>query len=549
MIQRLLPILVVFLLLPGCEKLSPANSNGSSTQQPQPKAQSPIRFENVTTKVGIDFVLTNNGKTPLNILETAGGGCAFLDYNQDTWQDILLVGPGNLALYKNNKDGTFEDQTKQSGFDTKKRWMGCAVGDYDGDGRSDVFLTGYKCFALYRNTERGFVDVTVSSGISGLDWSLSAAFADFNSDGKLDLYISQYLKFDSTTQQLCQLGQLRSACGPEVYSTLSGKMYLNVGGGKFKQMPWKDTGKTWGALVSDLLGTGRPAIYLANDMMPGDLWVQKNGKWVNIGSESATAFDANGQLQGGMGVDSGDYDNDGKLDLFVTNYFMQAASLYHNDGNGFFTVTSSVSGIGPPTMRYVKFGTGFVDFDNDGWLDIFIVNGHVRDNVKDYDRSQDYAQPMQMFRNIQGRFEDHSESLLPLTEKPIVGRGISFSDYDKDGKIDVLVTNLEGKSLLLKNVTDAGHWVKVRLNDMGGNRQGLGAMITLKAGETSYLREIRTAGSVMSALEPAAYFGLGKDASPPLQLSIRWQDGFKQSVQIETLDKDYLIDRKMTHVK
>lgn len=515
-----LPLLL--LLLPGCRPARPAPAASA--------APAGIRLVEVGRQAGIDFRLGHAGRSPLTILETAGGGCAFLDFDRDGRLDILLVGPFRVGLYRNRGDGTFQDVTRTSGLAGNRYWMGCAVGDYDGDALPDLFLTGYRCFALYRNTGRGFADVTATSGIADLDWSMSAAFADVDLDGDLDLYVTQYLRFDSTTPRLCRLGSIQSACGPEVYEPLSGRLYIQQAPGRFRPFPgWKDTGKTWGVIVSHLADTRRPAIYLANDMMPGDLWVFRNGRYRNIGPESATAFDAQGHLQGGMGVDTGDYDNDGQLDLVVTTFFTQATSLYRNDGGGLFTVTSGPSGVGGPTMPYVGFGTAFVDLDNDGWQDLIIANGHVRDNVRQFDAAQDYPQPTQVFRNREGRFSECSAAAVPPEARRIVGRGLSVGDYNLDGRQDVLICDLEGRALLLENRSAAGNWLAVRLEGAGRNRSGLGARVTVEAGGRRQIREVRTCGSVLSALDPVAHFGLGGERGP-VRVTVEWPEGRRQTI-------------------
>ena len=503
---------------------------------PKTPPQSSLRFASVARQAGIDFRLGHNGRSPLNILETAGGGCAFLDYDGDGWPDILLVGPHNLELYHNERNGRFKSVTAASGLDPKPMWMGCAVGDYDGDGRPDIFLTGYRCCALYRNLGGGrFQDVTRESGISGLDWCLSAAFADLSGHGRLDLFVSQYVKFDDSTPHICEVGRTRSACGPEMYDPLSGKLFINKDGRHFEAANWKDTGKTWGVLVSNMLNPRRPSIYLANDLMPGDLWESRKGSWQNLGPSSGAAYDAMGHLQGGMGVDAGDYDNDGKVDLVVTTYFAQQTSIYHNDGHDLFTPTSGSSGLGPPTTPFVGFGVSFSDLDNDGWLDLVIANGHVRDNVHDFDSSQSYAQPIQMFRNEQGHFIDVSSIAQTAAHEKIVGRGLSVADYDHDGRLDILICNLEGEAVLLRNESEPRHWLDVRLQGTGMNRFGVGSTVTVKAGGLTQVREIRTCGGVLSAREPVAHFGLGS-YSGPIQMEILWPDGTVQTEALTKLD-------------
>jgi enediyne biosynthesis protein E4 len=536
--------LACLALIGGCNGRSNVKPVGTTGTPPSPTTTSgSLRFSSVAKQAGVDFALGHNGRTPLTVLETSGGGCAFLDFDTDGWPDILLVGPHNVGLFRNTRNGTFTDVTATSGLDKRGYWMGCAVGDYDGDGLPDLFLTGYGRHALYHNAGGGhFTDVTAQSGVGGLPWSMSATFADLNGDGKLDLFVTQYLKFDKGTPQICAVGKVRSACGPEVYEPLSGKLFLNQGGGRFKPAPWKDTGKTWGVVASDLQGTGRPALYLANDMMPGDFWVNEGGRWKNMGHASGTATDAQGHLQGGMGVDTGDYDNDGRLDLIVTTYFAQSTSLYHNDGQGLFTVTSGPSGIGPPGMPYVKFGTGFHDLDNDGWLDVLMANGHVRDNVHDFDTSQSYAQPLQVFHNNRGRFADWSQP-AGIANIRAVGRGVSFGDYDRDGRVDVLVCDLEGPAVLLHNDSPQRHWLRVRLKAPAPNREGIGALVSLTAGGQTQIREIRTCGSVLSAREPLAHFGLG-DFQGSAAVKVRWPDGKTQTSTIDQLDTNVTITRQ-----
>ncbi|MFN3650829.1 MAG: CRTAC1 family protein [Armatimonadota bacterium] len=533
-------------LLAGCDspaRVIPATPASAQTQAAEP---GPIRFVSAGDEAGIDFRLGHQGRSPLTILETAGGGCAFFDFDQDGWPDVILAGPQRAALYRNRGDGTFEDVTRKSGIRSDRYWMGCAVGDYDGDGRPDLFLTGYRCSTLYRNQGGGrFADATREAGITGLDWTLSAAFADINGDGRLDLYVPQYLKFDETTQQICQAGGVKFACGPELYKPLQGKLLLNAGGGRFRALPpeeLRDTGKTWGVVVSDLLESGKPAIYLANDMMPCDLWTQEGKRWKNVGPLTGTAYDIQGHMQGAMGVDTGDYDNDGRLDLIVTTFFAQETSLYRNDGNGLFTVTSGPTGIGPATMPYVGFGTAFADLDNDGWLDVVIANGHVRDSVEQFDTQQSYRQPLQLFRNDGRRFVECTASAGEAVRSPLVGRGLSYADYDRDGRLDLLVVDLEGKALLLRNQSPARQWLSVRLRMPGENRFALGARIELQAGDQKQTREVKTSGSVLSGLDTAAHFGLG-DHEGPVQLRIRWPDGTVRTQYVTELNRSLEVSR------
>jgi hypothetical protein len=515
---------------------------GSQARPTTAVPASPLRFEDVAASAGLDFKLGHAGRSPLNVLETAGGGAAFLDFDSDGLLDALLVGPHRLGLFRNTGGGRFRDVTAASGLDPARYWMGCSTGDYDGDGRVDLLLTGYRCTTLYRNTGGRFVDVTIPSGVKVPGWALSGAFADYDRDGRLDLYVTRYLRFDEKTPQLCRLGSLQTACGPEVYEPQHGMLFHNLGGGKFEDVTARAGlstahGKSWAALFSDFNDDGYPDLYVANDMTPCDFYLSERGRFVSSGAGGSVAYDGNGHLMGAMGVDSGDYNNDGRLDLLVTTYFAQPTSLYRNDGEAFFTEVGTPAGIGAASQQYVGFGTGLVDFDNDGWLDMFLANGHVRDNVKQHDAGQDYAQPLQLFRNRNGQFQEVSREAGAPFGQPLVGRGAAFGDYDADGKVDVLVCNLEGAPLLLRNVTtSANHWLRVRLRGGGGNRQALGALVRIRYRGGSQVREVRTSGSVLSGSEPVAHFGLGAETVVE-QLTIRWPDGRETTHRDVTADQ------------
>jgi hypothetical protein len=533
-------------LLAGCKKES---ASPALAAPPAPPAASGLRFEDTAAAAGIRFSLSHDGRLPLTILETAGGGAAFLDYDGDGKLDALLVGPHRVGLFRNLGGGRFQDATAGSGLDAKPYWMGCATADYDGDGRVDILLTGYGKTALYRNLGGKFQDVTASAGLKPEGWSLSAAFGDYDGDGRLDVYVTRYVKFDGSTPRVCQVGSIMDACGPEVYDPQFGILYHNLGNGRFEDATraaglTSAAGKNWSALFSDFSGDGNPELYVANDMTPCEFYANRHGKFSASGPQYGVAYDASGHIQGAMGCDSGDYDNDGRFDLLVTTYFAQPTSLYHNDGDNLFTEVGTPAGIGAPTMRYVGFGGGFVDVDNDGWLDVLLANGQVRASTHSYDPGQSYAQPLQLFQNAQGHFTEVSAAAGDPFAHPLVGRGVAFGDYDGDGRVDALVCNLEGNALLLRNVsTTANHWLGVRLKATGGNTQGLGARVTVEVGGQRQVREIRTCGGVLSAQEPVAHFGLGATGTVE-RLTVRWPDGrqtVKQNVaadQLLTLSPD-----------
>ncbi len=470
------------------------------------------------------------GSSPHTILETANGGCAFLDFDSDDHLDALVVGQPGCHLYRNDGRGRFRDVTRTSGLSREGRWMGCAVADYDNDGDPDLLLTGYRCLAFFRNDGGRFTEITRKAGFQTDLWTTSAAFADVNGDGLLDLYIGAYLAYRRGTDDLCRVGPIRSACGPEHYSAERGLLYLqHPGGFRDATSAWglrNAAGKTWGVTFADYDADGWMDLYLANDMEPANLYRNVKGKrFAEVGLASGTAYDASGNVQGGMGVDWGDTDGDGRQDLLVTTYVQQAKALYRNLGGGQFEESSEQAGIGLPTRPYVGFGCGLVDFDHDGWLDLFIANGHVRDNIQGFDRAQQFRQPMQLLANNRdGTFRDvSSESGSPFREL-LVGRGTAFGDYDRDGDIDILVVDLDGPVRLLQNQVAVGASVALRLIGTRSNRDAVGATATARTGGRTVVLHRSAGKGVLSASDAALHLGLG--TSPALEdLRVRWPDG------------------------
>lgn len=524
---------LVALVGAGCgrDRQSPPVSVPASTPQLLPWN---VQFRDVASKLGIHYALGHGGKTPLTILETAPGGCAFVDLDQDGWQDMILVGPPKCAVYRNDHGQRFEDVTSQMGLQLQGPWMGCTVGDYNGDGYPDVLLTGYRRTALLKNDGgRRLLDVTRGSGVESSKWTTSAAFCDIDADGWLDLYVGAYVGYRIGHKDLCRVGAIESACGPEMYAGEVGRMYRNRGDGSFEDITHvsglsRASGKTWGVAFADYDGDGRPDLYLANDQAPGNLFRNLGERrFEEQGVGSGTAYDAGGSVQGGMGVDWGDYDEDGRLDLFVTTYTYQVKELYRNEGKGLFQPVGLEAGLAGPTSSHVAFGTGFIDANNDGHLDLFIANGHVRDNMAKFDRSQSYQQPMQLLANRgDGTFEEVSPRAGDPFKQRIVGRGVAFGDYDNDGQVDVLVMDLEGRARLLHNepVGERGNWVSFRLDDGRRNHEGIGARITLEASGRRQVREVTRGRSVLSASDCRAYFGIGR-ATVVDRITIRWPDG------------------------
>jgi enediyne biosynthesis protein E4 len=524
----LLPALLGFacVALSGC-------SNRRQSVPAQPAAPTTdIRFVDVASQDGLDYRWTITGPRPLDILQGIGNGCAFLDYNNDGNLDILLVGP-KLALYKGDGNGHFTDVTHATGLDTiHGHFLGCAVGDYDNDGYEDIYLTAYRGGVLLHN-EHGarFVDVTPSSGIKPQPWGTSAAWIDADNDGKLDLYIGDYIDFGPETKpRLCPYDNVMGACAPKAYNPIKGVMYRNMGNGKFENVTsaWNlscASGDNLGVAPAET-GGRYPTIALANDLKAGNLLQFDGRQFHDIAVGAGTAYDDDGKALSGMGIDWGDYDDDGRLDFAVGTYTRETKLIYHNDGNDSFTDESASLGIAQAAIPYVTFGVKWVDVDNDGWLDLVLANGHVVDNIALADPNVSYKQPTVLFYNQRGsHFQDISSALIGDAGRPIVGRGLAVGDFLNNGKMDILVVDGEGAPLLLQNETpQVGHWLEFNLIGTKSNRDGQGAMISVAAGPLRLLGQCSTSGSYMSASDKRVHFGLGGSAVAQ-KVSVHWPNG------------------------
>lgn len=496
-----------------------------------PASSSFVRLVDVAQQAGLNYRWTPPGKRPFTILGTIGNGCAFLDFNADGNLDILLVG-SPCALYQGDGKGKFTDVGAETGIaNLRGHFLGCAVGDYDNDGFSDIYLTAYRGGALLHN-ERGKQFRVMNAGIPAQLWATSASFCDIDRDDWLELYIANYADFDSKTQpQLCDFGGIQSACGPRFYKPLKGKLYRNIGGKRFEDITQKSgasevQGRGLGVAAADFDGSGRDSIAIANDEIPGDLLRnQGGGKFVNEGETAGTARNHEGAPYGGMGIDWGDYDNDGKLDLIVGTFQNEVKTLYQNNGDGTFTNRSGEMGMDSVALPYVTFGVKFLDLENDGRLDLILANGHVQDNMEQIDKALTYRQPLVLLGNDGTRFMDLSPTVLGKLPA-IVGRGLATGDYDNDGKVDVLIVDSEGSPLLLHNETpNAGNWLEVALEGKSkSNRNAFGAIATaILPDGRKLVRRCQSDGSYLSASDPRLHFGLG--SAQAVTMEIRWTDG------------------------
>ena len=493
-----------------------------------------VRFVDVARQAGLNYRWTIPGPRPLDILQTIGNGCALLDYDNSGHLSALLVGTDRVALFRGDGRGHFTDVSHATGLDTLRgHFLGCAVGDYDNDGFEDVYISGYRTGLLLHNEGgRRFTDVTARAGLKSQPWGTACAFAEVvPGSGRLDLFVGNYLQFDpARDKRLCAVNGHFTSCGPLDFAPVLGVLYRNSGGGKFRDVSdvWHPStwGKTLGAAFADYDGSGRQGLALANDERLGELHQNTGTTFEEVGRSHGESIDGAYHIHAGMGLDWGDYDNDGKMDQAVTTYQGERKSIYHNEGNGFFKEKSDRLEMINTTIPYVAFGVKWLDYDNSGYLGLMIANGHVEDNAAQVDPSTTYRQPTQLFRNLHGkRFADISTSAGPDLQRPIVGRGLAIGDFDNDGRVDALVVDSEGAPLLLHNESaPVGHWLSFKLVGTRSNRDGIGALVIVTAGGLTQTRLCHTDGSYLSASDVRVHVGLGK-AAVAQAVTVRWPSG------------------------
>jgi len=503
-----------------------------------------IRFRDITAQAGIHFVHNNGAFGKKYLPETMGPGCAFIDFDNDGWPDILLVNGEDWLghkrvvstpkLYRNNHDGTFSDVTLKAGLAVPMFGLGVAVGDYDNDGYDDLFLSALGQSHLFHNNGNGtFTEVTKAAGLWGPnEFSTGAAWVDYDRDGKLDLVVANYVQWSLPGDLYCTLdGAHKSYCTPESYKGSSARLWHNLGNGKFEDVTQKanfyePTSKSLGVAILDYNADGWPDILLANDTQPNKLYLNKrDGTFEEKGVSAGIAFSEDGVARAGMGVDAADYDRSGRPSLIITNFANQMISLYHNEGNGLFVDEAPRSDVGRATLVTLGFGCFFFDYDNDGWPDIFVADGHIENEIERVQKRVSYAEPPHLFRNLgAGKFQEVTDSMGSAFAAPKVARGAAYADIDNDGSLDLLMTTNGGRPYLFHNEGSTNHSLRVKLVGTKSNRDGIGSVVRVTSSKDQQWQMLRSGSSYLSQSELVLTFGLGMQSKVD-SLEVQWPSG------------------------
>jgi hypothetical protein len=487
-------------------------------------------FEEIPPSVsGIHWTHNAARSSQKYLPEATGPGCAFLDYDNDGWLDIYLVNSGRCdfftptvplrnALYRNNRDGTFTDVTEKAGVGGGGFGMGVAVGDYDNDGFPDMYVTHYGRSVLYRNNGNGtFSDVTERAGVGVHGWASSAVWFDYDNDGRLDLFVGQFAGFDKTTGCGISSDGRHHYCIPRIFRAMPSWLFHNNGDGTFTDVSKESgigdyLGKAWGVVATDVNNDGLMDLFVANDTVGNFLFINRgDGRFEEAGLRADVAYSAEGRSRSGMGVDSADFDQDGWMDLFVANIDEEIFSLYRNNHDGTFDDQAMRLGVGMATRWMSGWGMKFIDYNNDGDLDLLLANGFPDDLVEDFSSQVKYQEPLLLFHNTGGKFKNVSEQSGPVFSKSFSARGMAVGDFNNDGAIDVLVAVNDGAPILLRNnVGKENHWLGVQLVGTKSNRDAVGARLTYKAGDLTRSRMKVGGGSFMSSHDPRMLLGFGK---------------------------------------
>ncbi|HWZ81027.1 MAG TPA: CRTAC1 family protein [Terriglobales bacterium] len=555
-------ILVVFSCLGA---VAVAQKTAGSAAEKPPVTPS-FHFSDITARAGITFQHTTSPEKRY-LIESMSGGVLLLDYDGDGWLDIYFTNAPTVemalqrkkaksALYRNNHDGTFTDVTDKAGVGYPCWAMGGAVGDYNNDGWPDMLITCEEGMVLYRNNGDGtFTDVTKQAHLTDPRWSTGAAFADYDGDGFADLMVSRYVEFDLNhlpqfgVGATCRFRGIPVQCGPRGMKGLGDSLYHNNGDGTFTEVSkaaglddapgYYGLGMAW----SDFNDDGRPDLFIADDSTPSYLYRNDgNGKFTDVSYISGTAVSSDGGETAGMGVAVCDFNHTGRFSIHMTNFEDQSNSLFRNDGEMAFTDVAYAAGVGQVSIPFMGWGTGCVDFDNDGWADLFVVNGHVYPQVDALAAGMKYRQRKLVFLNRRdGTFADVSNSVGDAVTVPQPSRGAAFGDIDNDGRIDVVVENIDGAPVILYNEgASSNHWITLQLVGTRSNRLALGAKVRVMAGPVSQVDEVRSGGSYLSQNDLRVHFGLG-NAEKVDRVEIRWPSGGVQMLNNVAPDHIYVV--------
>lgn len=522
-----------------------------------------ISFSDITKAAGISFQHHNGAFGKKYLPETMGAGGAFLDFNNDEYQDLLLINgndwPGQKtnqthtpALYRNTGNGSYEDVTQKAGLSRTMYGMGCGIADYDNDGFDDIYLLNLGSNILFKNKGDGtFTDVTERAGLGLTQWSTSCCWLDYDKDGKLDLFVGNYVVWSEDKDLWCTLdGVNKSYCTPESYQGVSPRLYRNQGDGTFVDVTQKAGifqahAKTLGCVAFDFNEDGWPDIAVANDTQPDYLYENnRDGSFMEVGVMSGLAYSETGMARAGMGMDVADYDHQGRFHLIVGNFTNEMIGFYHNEGNGLFTDFAPRTKIGLTSLPFLTFGLFFFDVDLDGHEDILGVNGHVEDQIAAVQKTVTHAQRALLFRNLgNGQFAEIGEELGESFTRPQVGRGAAYADIDLDGDLDVLITANGGPPRLLRNEGSRHNWLRFKLQGTTSNRNGIGARVKVHSQGRVQHKLLKAGNSYCSQSELRLTFGLGTAKSVD-QVEVFWPSGHRDAYQNVKAPAAYLLVEK-----
>jgi hypothetical protein len=536
----------------------------SSLMHALPEMSDP--FEDIPPeKSGIRWTHTAGKSAARYLPETTGPGCAFFDYDNDGWMDIYLVNSGKCdfydphpplrnALYRNNRDGTFTDVTEKARVPGGGYGQGVAVGDYNGDGFPDLYVTQYGRNILYHNNGDGtFTDVTEKAGVAAPGWSSSAVWFDYDNDGKLDLFVCQFVEFSKTINKSCGAGEegKHGYCIPHLYNSMPNWLFHNNGDGTFTDVSKTSgiahsLGKAWGVVATDLNNDGLMDLFVSNDTDPNFLFMNRGkGHFEENATYAGVAYSSDGRARSGMGIDSADFNQDGWMDLFVANIDLERFSIYQNNHDGTFDDQAGPMGIGTATRLMSGWGLKFFDYDNDGYLDLFLANGNPDDLIESLHSQVKYQEPLMLFHNTGKNLKNVSAESGPVFTKPLSARGMAIGDFDNDGAVDVLVAVNDGAPVLLRNTAARqNHWLGINLVGTKSNPDAIGARITYQAGDLKQHRMKVGGGSFLSAHDPRMVLGLGKRTKIDW-VEIQWP---QPSGKVERIT-DLPLDRYVTVVE